>query len=103
MQKLVERQQKLRRDPRLAAKLKRAKAKGEEFDDMSDDDSDDSDGDDIHIKGAVNSTDIMAEAKKKRMSKAEKLEKIIEGRQKWEATVSVGTAILSESYLLVFL
>ena len=47
--------------------------------------------------------DIMAEAKKKRMSKAEKLEKIIEGRQKWEATVSVGTAILSESYLLVFL
>ena len=103
MQKLVERQQKLRRDPRLAAKLKRAKAKGEEFDDMSDDDSDDSDGDDIHIKGAVNSTDIMAEAKKKRMSKAEKLEKIIEGRQKWEATVSVGTTILSESYLLVFL
>jgi hypothetical protein len=45
----------------------------------------------------------MAEAKKKRMSKAEKLEKIIEGRQKWEATVSVGTAILSESYLLDFL
>jgi protein SDA1 len=93
MQKLVERQQKARRDPRLAAKLKRAKAKGEEFDDMSDDDSDDSDGEDIHIKGAVNATDIMAEAKRKRMSKAEKLEKIIEGRQKWEAKVSVGTTI----------
>jgi protein SDA1 len=90
MQKLVERQQKARRDPRLASKLKRAKAKGEEFNDMSDDDSDDSDDEDIHIKGAVNATDIMADAKRKRMSKAEKLEKIIEGRQKWEAKVSVG-------------
>ena len=97
MQKLVERQQKARRDPRLAAKLKRAKAKGEEFDDMSDDDSDNSDGEDIRIKGAVNATDIMAEAKRKRMSKAEKLEKIIEGRQKWEAKVSVGTTSLSKS------
>jgi protein SDA1 len=97
MQKLVERQQKARRDPRLAAKLKRAKAKGEEFNDMSDDDSDDSDDEDIHIKGAVNATDIMAEAKRKRMSKAEKLEKIIEGRQKWEAKVSVGTTSLSKS------
>ena len=85
MQKLVERQEKARRDPRLAAKLKRAKAKGEEFDDMSDDGSDASDDEDLHIKGVVNATDIMAEAKKKRMSKAEKLEKIIEGRQKWEA------------------
>ena len=90
MQKLVERQQRARRDPRLAAKLKRAKAKGEEFADISDDDDEmNSDDENIHIKGAVNATDIMADAKRKRMSKAEKLEKIIEGRQKWEAKVSV--------------
>ncbi len=89
MQKLVERQRQARRDPRLAAKLKRAIARGEEFDDISDFDSDedvDSD-DDIHISGAVTPTDIMADAKRKRMSKAEKLEKIIEGRQKWESKV----------------
>lgn len=89
MQRLVDREKQARRDPRLAAKLKRAKAKGEEFADISDDDSVDSDDEDIHIKGAVNATDIMAEAKRKRMSKAEKLEKIIEGRQKWESKVCI--------------
>ena len=68
----------------MAAKLKRAIAKGEEFDDISDSDSDDSDDEDIHIKGAVNTTDIMADAKRKRMSKADKLEKITEGRVKFE-------------------
>ena len=85
MNKLVARQQQARRDPRLAAKMKRAIAKGEEFDDISDSDDDDSDDEDIHIKGAVNATDIMADAKRKRMSKAEKLEKIIEGRAKFES------------------
>lgn len=50
MNKLVARQQQARRDPRLAAKLKRAIAKGEEFDDISDSDMDDSDEEDIHIK-----------------------------------------------------
>jgi len=97
MQKLVERQQRARRDPRLAAKLKRAKAKGEEFADMSDSDSDlDSDDEDIHIKGAVSRFDIMADAKRKRMSKAEKLEKIIEGREKWEANERAGGSTNTE-------
>lgn len=97
MAKLVDRQQRAKRDPRLAAKLKHAKAKGEEYDDMSDSDSDmDSDDDEIHIKGAVNNTDIMAEAKRKRVSKAEKLEKIIEGRQKWEAKQRPGGSTNTE-------
>jgi protein SDA1 len=88
MQKLVERQQRARRDPRLAAKLKREKAKGNEFADLSDDDGDmDSDDEAIRIPGAVTPTDIMADAKRKRMSKAEKLQKVLEGRQKWEAKV----------------
>lgn len=97
MQKLVERQQQARRDPRLAAKLKRAKAKGEEFADVSDDEDDlDSDDENIHIKGAVNTMDIMADAKRKRMSKAEKLEKILEGRQKWEAKERPGGSTNTE-------
>lgn len=97
MQRLVERQQQAKRDPRLAAKLKRAKAKGEEFADISDSDSDvDPDDEDIHIKGAVNATDIMADAKRKRMSKAEKLEKIIEGRQKWESNERAGGSTNTE-------
>ncbi|KAL3773937.1 hypothetical protein ACHAWO_004545 [Cyclotella atomus] len=90
MQKLVERQQRARRDPRLAAKLKREKAKGNEFADLSDDDSDLDSDEGIHISGAVNPTDIMADAKRKRMSKAEKLQKILEGRQKWEAKERAG-------------
>lgn len=99
MQKLVDRQKRAKRDPRLAAKLKRAKAKGEEFADMSDSDDDsdmDSDDDGIHVKGAVNATDIMAEAKRKRMSKAEKLEKIIEGREKWESKERAGGSTNTE-------
>merc|ERR1712238_64632 len=93
--KLVDRQQRAKRDPRLAARLKHAKAKGEEFADMSD--SDDSDDDEnIHIKGAVNTMDLMAEAKKKRMSKAEKLEKIIEGREKWESKQRAGGSTNTE-------
>ena len=90
MQKLVERQQRAKRDPRLAAKLKRAKAQGNEFADLSDDDSDMESDDEIHISGAVTPTDIMADAKRKRMSKAEKLQKILEGRQKWESKDRAG-------------
>jgi len=96
MNKLVERQQQARRDPRLAARLKRAKAKGEEYADMSDSDDDMSDDEEIHIKGAVNAVDIMAEAKRKRMSKAEKLEKIIEGREKWESKQRAGGSTNTE-------
>jgi protein SDA1 len=95
MNKLVERQQRAKRDPRLAAKLRRAKERGEEYEDLSDSDMD-SDDEDIHIKGAVNAVDIMAEAKRKRMSKAEKLEKIIEGRQKWESRERAGGSTNTE-------
>ena len=85
MRKLVDREERAKRDPRAAAKLKRAIAKGKQFEQLSDDDSDmDSDDDAIHIKGAVNPADIMAEAKRKRMSKAERLEKIIQGRAAFE-------------------
>lgn len=92
MQKLVDRQQKARRDPRLAAKLKREKAKGNEYADLSEDDSEGGDSEDeLRISGAVAPSDIMAYAKKKRMTKAEKLEKILEGRQKWEAKVRFGS------------
>jgi len=98
MQKLVDREQRAKRDPRLAAKLKRAKAKGEEFADLSDSDSDmdSDDDDDVHVKGAVNAMDIMAEAKRKRVSKAEKLEKIIAGREKWEAKDRAGGSTNTE-------
>lgn len=88
MRKLVGREERAKRDPRAAAKLKRAIAKGKQFEALSgdDDDSDvDSDDEGIHIKGAVNPTDIMAEARKKRMSKAERLEKIIAGRAAFES------------------
>jgi len=86
MRKLVEREERAKRDPREAARRKRAIAKGEDLDEFSDDDSGmDSDEDDIRIAGAVNPTDIMALAKKKRMSKAEKLKKIISGRDKFES------------------
>ena len=101
MNKLVERQERAKRDPRLAARLKRAKAKGEEFADLSDSDSDASDDEDVHVKGAVNAIDIMANAKRKRMSKAEKLEKILEGRQKWEAAVCIyNVALISLFHIL---
>jgi len=84
MRKLVEREARLKRDPRAAAKLKRMKAKGKDFIELSDDDSDDEEDDGIQVKGVVNPSDIMANAKKKRMSKIEKLEKIVAGRQKFE-------------------
>ena len=85
MRKLVEREERAKRDPRAAAKLKRMKAKGKDFVELSDDDDSDASVDDnIHIKGVVNPTDIMANAKKKRISKIEKLEKIVAGRSKFE-------------------
>lgn len=85
MKKLVDREQKLKRDPRAAARLKRRRAQGREFEELSDDDSDsDSEDEGIHIKGAVNSTDIMAASKKKRANKIERLEKILAGRDKFE-------------------
>lgn len=91
MRKLVEREQRAKRDPREAARRKRAIAQGREFDELSEDD-DDSDEDDEQVRtsGVVNPTDIMAEAKRKRQSKAEKLEKIVAGRRKFEAKGRAG-------------
>lgn len=86
MKKLVEREHRLKTDPREAARRKRAIAKGLEVDSLSSDDSSDSDDDDddaIRIAGAVDPRDIMADAKRKRQSKAEKLEKIVAGRTKF--------------------
>ncbi|GKY97036.1 hypothetical protein MPSEU_000662300 [Mayamaea pseudoterrestris] len=85
MRKLVEREQRLKADPREAARRKRAAAKGEVFelsDDSSDDDSDNEDK--LRITGAVNPEDIMAEASKRRQNKAERLEKVMAGRSRFE-------------------
>merc|ERR1712070_941885 len=55
MRKLVEREERARRDPREAARRKRAIAQGKEFDFLSDSDFDsDDDEDQVKIKGAVN-------------------------------------------------
>lgn len=90
MRKLVAREKLERRDPRSIARKKRAMARsGTDFEVLSDDsdefDSDDEDG--IRITGAVNPGDIMAMAKKKRMNKAERLERVIAGREKFEGKV----------------
>jgi protein SDA1 len=85
MRKLVEREKRAKRDPREAARRKRAIAQGKEFDELSDDSDSDSDDEQVRTTGVVNPADIMAEAKRKRQSKAEKLEKIVAGRQKFEA------------------
>ena len=85
MRKLVEREKRAKQDPREAARRKRAAAKGKEFEELSDESDADSDDEQIHTMGAVNPVDIMAEAKRKRQTKAEKLEKVVAGRQKFEA------------------
>jgi len=86
MRKLVQREERARRDPREAARRKRAIARGQAFDELSEDDFDEDDEEDnIHVKGAVNPDAIMAEAKRKRKSKAERLKKVLEGREKFEA------------------
>ncbi|KAL3940952.1 MAG: hypothetical protein SGBAC_004605 [Bacillariaceae sp.] len=98
MRKLVEREKRLKSDPREAARRKRAIARGgQDFEDLSDDDSSvDSEDDDIHIKGAVNPFEIMAEAKRKRQTKAEKLEKILAGRSNFETSDRAGGSTNTE-------
>ena len=98
MKKLVEREERARRDPREAARRKRAIARGNEFDELSEDDydSDDSDEDQVRIRGAVNPDMIMAEAKRKRKSKAEKLKKVLEGREKFESNDRAGGSTNTE-------
>mmetsp|Transcript_7410 Transcript_7410/g.10794 ORF Transcript_7410/g.10794 Transcript_7410/m.10794 type:complete len:804 (+) Transcript_7410:66-2477(+) len=82
MRRLVEKERQAQRDPREAARRKRAIAQGKEYDQISDED--DSDDEAIHVAGAVLPTEIMAEAKRKRQSKAERLESILSGRDKFE-------------------
>mmetsp|Transcript_54221 Transcript_54221/g.60572 ORF Transcript_54221/g.60572 Transcript_54221/m.60572 type:complete len:159 (+) Transcript_54221:477-953(+) len=70
-------------------------------DESDDDDDDDSDGDNdeydtIRIKGAVNPDMIMAEAKRKRKSKAEKLQKILSGREAFETNHRAGGSTNTE-------
>lgn len=100
MRKLVEREERARRDPREAARRKRAIARGEEFDELSDDDDDfdgsDDEDDAVRIKGAVDLGTIMAEASRKRISKAEKLQKILSGREKFETKLRAGGSTNTE-------
>mmetsp|Transcript_18169 Transcript_18169/g.44960 ORF Transcript_18169/g.44960 Transcript_18169/m.44960 type:complete len:818 (+) Transcript_18169:59-2512(+) len=95
MRKLVEREKRLKSDPREAARRKRAIARGQDFEDLSDDSSVD-DEDEIHIKGAVNQFEIMAEAKRKRQNKAERLEKILAGRTSFESNERAGGSTNTE-------
>jgi protein SDA1 len=98
MRKLVERENRAKRDPREAARRKRAIARGQEFEELSGEDSDgDSEEDDeIHIKGAVNPGDIMGAASKKRKSKFEKLTKVLAGREKFENKQRAGGSTNTE-------
>jgi protein SDA1 len=81
MRKLVDRENRAKRDPREAARRRRAEARGQDYDAMSDDSDED---EPVRIAGAVNPEDIMAMSKKKRQNKAEKLESILAGRSKFE-------------------
>ena len=96
MRKLVEREERARRDPREAARRKRAIARGREFDFLSDSDDDSDSDEEVRIKGAVNPDMIMAEAKRKRKSKAEKLKKVLEGREKFESNDRAGGSTNAE-------
>lgn len=86
MKKLVERENRAKFDPREAARRKRAIARGQEFEALSESESDDDseNGDNVNIKGTVNPEDIMAMATRKRQSKADKLEKVLSGRSQFE-------------------
>ena len=95
MKKLVDREEKAKRDPRESARRKRAIARGEDYDDMSDDD--DSDDEEIRVTGAVNPMDIAADAKRKRQSKAERLESILAGREKFESKARAGGSTNTEN------
>jgi protein SDA1 len=98
MRKLVERENRAKRDPREAARRKRAIARGENFDALSDESSNDGSGDEheINIKGAVDPGDIMAEATRRRQSKAEKLTKVLAGRDKFETKDRAGGSTNTE-------
>lgn len=85
MRKLVDREERAKRDPREQARRKRAIAAGLEFEALSDDsDSSDDDEGGVNVKGTVGPEDIMAAATRKRQNKAERLKKIIAGRTQFE-------------------
>jgi protein SDA1 len=102
MKKLVERENRAKRDPREAARRKRAIAQGKDFIALSDDENDDDNstesetesimGDErgVNIKGTVNPQDIMATSTRKRQSRADKLEKVLAGRTKFETKGRAG-------------
>mmetsp|Transcript_19617 Transcript_19617/g.40691 ORF Transcript_19617/g.40691 Transcript_19617/m.40691 type:complete len:849 (+) Transcript_19617:51-2597(+) len=95
IRKLVARENAIKRDPRLAAKRKRELARGEgddfsdldgsdsdSLDDFSDDDDDEEGG---GVKGRVSEESIMAESKRRRLNKMERLQSIKDGREKFES------------------
>lgn len=87
MRKLVARAEREKRDPRAAARRKRMEALGQTWEELSENESSvdsDDDTDAVKTAGVVRPDDIMAEAKRKRQSKAEKLEKIMAGREKFQ-------------------
>jgi protein SDA1 len=99
MRKLVARAERDKRDPRAAARRKRAEANGESLEELSDDyDESDVDSEDEgpRIAGRVHPDEIMAEAKRKRQSKAEKLEKIVAGRDKFAHKQRAGSSTNTE-------
>lgn len=101
MRKLLAREERLRRDPREAARRKRILAKrGIDFEELSGDESDsdvDSDEEDqINVKGAVYMGEILAMATRKRQSKAEKLTKVLAGREKFETKGRAGGSTNTE-------
>ena len=93
MRQLVEREYKAKRDPREAARRKRALAKGDGFEELSADDQSDVDSDEednVNVQGVVHADAIMATAAKKRKSKAERLGKVLAGREKFESKSRTG-------------
>eukprot|EP00934_Nitzschia_sp_Nitz4_P003709 Nitzschia sp. Nitz4//scaffold26_size159584//28171//30795//NITZ4_002474-RA/size159584-processed-gene-0.66-mRNA-1//-1//CDS//3329545031//3699//frame0 len=103
IRKLLARQERIKSDPREAARLKRLKAQGIDFeplsgDEMDDDDDemDDDDEDRIRVKGMVNVEDIQAAATRKRQSKADKLQKVLAGRQAFESKGRAGGSTNTE-------
>ncbi|GMI16613.1 hypothetical protein TrLO_g15633 [Triparma laevis f. longispina] len=106
IKKLVAREKAMRRDPRLAAKRKRMEAAGEadllsgdELGDSSDSDLDNYESDeeeDIATKRNVTPGDIMAESKRRRLNKMERLESIKKGREEMEFKKRAGGSTNTE-------
>mmetsp|Transcript_33175 Transcript_33175/g.76537 ORF Transcript_33175/g.76537 Transcript_33175/m.76537 type:complete len:265 (+) Transcript_33175:1254-2048(+) len=82
MAKLVQREEAAKRDPRLMAKRRRA---GDKFEPLSDDDDSSSDEDEgVRIRGQTEAGDLLGSGARRRKSRAEKLERIQAGREKYE-------------------